>query len=1266
MKRTILSFAELAFVVSFLLSTFNSASGEIFSFSFSPQDMMFDKVEEYDRVGMRDARFSAEPGTPMLPITFVQIAIPTDLEVDRVKVISSKRRELPGTYNIYPAQPFYPLSSVRAEAEGIEFVAPDPSVYALSTEYPGKLAKVTNNGFLGGQQIAGVALYPLQYIPSEGKLILYAEIELELILKPTSRFPAPVNKRSQKGVGFYSNLARSVVINPEGVHLATKGFLPQDEEVDYLIITDSSFVPAFRKLADWKICRGISTEIKEVSWVLSVYAGHDDQEKIRNCVQDYYSNRGTKWVLLGGDTEIVPHRMAWVDTREEADSIPCDLYYSDLEGNWDANGNHVYGEYEDAVDMYPDVFVGRAPSGNVTQAQTFVSKCLMYETDPPTDYQTKILYAAEELWPGTDAGELKDYIDSSFVPDHFVATRLYQTLGNLNAEAFGEGLNQGQSTINHNGHGQHDALSISPDVWYSSDMDGLINAPRWSLFYSIGCITAAIDMDCIAEHFVNNPDGGGFAYCGNTRYGWGMPGEPLKGPSIELDAEFFRALFHNGHYEIGKALANSKISFIPLAQEMENAYRWVMFTLLLLGDPTLKLWTNTPAELQVSHAENCFVEMSHFEVNVTQDSALVCLVKDREILGTAYSGGGIAEVCFNSPPADTGIMHLTVTKHDCIPHRDTVRVVHAGGPYVIYHSHQIDDGAGNGNGAINPGETVLMPLTVKNIGLQDGLGVSAELREDDDYIVLTDSVEDFGDIGAETTAISFDGYAFQVDPSCPDSHMVTFDLEATDGESSWITSFFDTVNEPDFALTTEPETLVVRQADSGSIKLTLTSLGGFNSILELSCSDLPPQASAYFYPHQLVPTDSSILRIHAEPDAPGGIYPVTLTASGEETTRHRELIVAILPTYNGPVWHVSTGASVLIGNGSEEFPFAKIRTGIESAGDGDTILVQAGRYVERINFYGKAVLLASHFIFNGLESTIESTIIDADGLGSVVTFYSGEDSNSVIRGFSLTGGFAFLGGGIYCRTSSPTIAENFLTQNACVEGGAGLYCYRSSPKIYRNLITNCSGPEAVLLKRDYHDQVISNSVCDNATWCGLSIENGSAACVKNNIICNHYYYGIRISASSWSISYNDVFDHSHNYVWIPDQTGINGNVSADPDFVNPPSGDYHLTFGSPCVNAGDPADSVPPGGGDRIDMGAFEYQVEFVRGDVNGDEEIDLEDLIYLLNYLFKGGLPPYQMDASDANSDGDVDLEDVLYLINYLFRGGPSPVDKGGGSQFR
>jgi len=59
-------------------------------------------------------------------------------------------------------------------------------------------------------------------------------------------------------------------------------------------------------------------------------------------------------------------------------------------------------------------------------------------------------------------------------------------------------------------------------------------------------------------------------------------------------------------------------------------------------------------------------------------------------------------------------------------------------------------------------------------------------------------------------------------------------------------------------------------------------------------------------------------------------------------------------------------------------------------------------------------------------------------------------------------------------------------------------------------------------------------------------------------------------------------------------------------------------------------------------------------GDVNGDNVITLADIIYLVNYLFKGGQAP--IGNGDANGDGKIRLSDIILIVNYLFKGGAKP----------
>jgi uncharacterized delta-60 repeat protein len=75
------------------------------------------------------------------------------------------------------------------------------------------------------------------------------------------------------------------------------------------------------------------------------------------------------------------------------------------------------------------------------------------------------------------------------------------------------------------------------------------------------------------------------------------------------------------------------------------------------------------------------------------------------------------------------------------------------------------------------------------------------------------------------------------------------------------------------------------------------------------------------------------------------------------------------------------------------------------------------------------------------------------------------------------------------------------------------------------------------------------------------------------------------------------------------------------------------------------------------DYATIKYvQTHFLRGDANGDGVINVADVVYLVNFLYRNGDPPTPIEAGDANCDGIVNVADVVYLVNYLYRGGDPP----------
>ncbi|MBN1765775.1 MAG: hypothetical protein JW860_10995 [Sedimentisphaerales bacterium] len=151
-------------------------------------------------------------------------------------------------------------------------------------------------------------------------------------------------------------------------------------------------------------------------------------------------------------------------------------------------------------------------------------------------------------------------------------------------------------------------------------------------------------------------------------------------------------------------------------------------------------------------------------------------------------------------------------------------------------------------------------------------------------------------------------------------------------------------------------------------------------------------------------------------------------------------------------------------------PKATIQAGISAASGGDTIIVAQGTYTgtgnRDIDFLGKAITLQSE---NGPETCIidcQATFYDTH---RGFYFHSGENSNSVLKGFTINNGYRRNqpGGGIYCEASSPRIEDCIIEGNTTKGSngtssshkgndglGGGIYCYSSNPAIIDCIITD--------------------------------------------------------------------------------------------------------------------------------------------------------------------------------------------------------------------
>jgi hypothetical protein len=313
--------------------------------------------------------------------------------------------------------------------------------------------------------------------------------------------------------------------------------------------------------------------------------------------------------------------------------------------------------------------------------------------------------------------------------------------------------------------------------------------------------------------------------------------------------------------------------------------------------------------------------------------------------------------------------------------------------------------------------------------------------------------------------------------------------------------------------------------------------------------------------------------------------------------------------------------------------YSTIQAAINAAVSGDTVLVSPGIYLENISFVGKAITVES-------EAGPAATIIDGNNVGTVVSFNSGETSNSVFQGFTVRNGSADFGAGMTMAAASPIIVGNVFSNNAQGDGGYGAaiggnlssplivgnsfflnscdnqflsgvisFINNSSPTIANNIIVNnpCRGINMTIPEGTV-PSVINNTIVGNRVGVRVDARITTALQVYENNIITMNTTGLEIDfgAAGRYPTWNNnlVFANGSDYSGIPSQTGTNGNISADPQFVNPSQGDYHLQATSPSIDAGNNnAPGIPAtdfdgnprivdghGGGTAIiDQGAYEF-----------------------------------------------------------------------------
>jgi hypothetical protein len=797
----------------------------------------------YDHFSMAPGPVYGDPGTPELPHYGHQLLLPPGEEAVSVTLENPQWQVIPGRFYLAPAQPPLPLSRKAMPP----FTPPDSDIYSSTSTFPTDPVGMFRTDFLSGHGIVSIEIVTARYQPAAGSIEVLISYDLKVESSATPRAQEAYGTMLKRGPEISDRIV-SRVDNAEA--LSSYGSLDETDEVncEYLIITNQEYAPYYSTLRDHYLSRGLQTEIITVEEITAQFTGIDLADKIRNCIRSYYQNDWIKYVLLGGDTEIIPKRGLYASLGGETDEdIAADIYFSNLDGNWNNDGDNRWGESNEA-DLIAEVAIGRFSADTPAEAVNMIQKTTAYQNAPVASDLEKGLMVGEDLgWTvwGSDikeevhlGGNYWGYTTAGF-PQNFDVATLYETTSfSFSALAhLAPLLNGGTHLVNHMGHGNTDwVLKFSTNQVNDNNLTNNGTNHGYYIAYSQACYSGSFDnrttggsytSDCICEKFTTIANGS-VAFICNSRYGWGS-GTTTNGPSQYFDRQFFDALFGEHIYTLGWINADSKEDNIPF---IGSASFWCYYELNILGDPALDVWTAQPQTFNPQYPASITLGSTQFDVNVGVPNAFVAISGAGGVMGTGVSqGNGVATIFIQDPIVIPEELTLSITCHNFLPFHATIPAVAANGPFVIVSNPTFSDAeGGDGDSLADLGETLSFSMDFQNVGTEIGYGMLATLSCTDNSVTIDQGEFYLGEMQINTLIQAQDAFQATLTPAVRDGETLTFLVTIRDNrDSTWVSDFEVTAHAPGLQLTSwsisDGNNNALFPGESAMLSLSLTNQG---------------------------------------------------------------------------------------------------------------------------------------------------------------------------------------------------------------------------------------------------------------------------------------------------------------------------------------------------------------------------------------------------------------------------------------------------------
>jgi len=602
----------------------------------------------FSRIQIEGCGQTIEIGRAELPVLRRAVEIPqgaaVEIEIVEKSVTTHALSDLDAPARVYPVQ--QPVEKLPGASEAAGFDYSD-EFYASSAAYPYFEARVAEIGQIRGHRFAMIEVAPARYYPADGRLETLERLVLrvkvtggdEALTRETiNRYYSPAFERS----------AASALLNYQAPTVKAVPPLP----VGYLIISDPDFTDEIQPLADWKTGKGYLATVTSTSDI----PGGATTTAIKAYIKDAWQNWTVppSFVLLIGDVGDIPN---W--TGYGSSSPPTDLYYATMTD----------------PDYIPDLGIGRFSVADEDEVTYLVDKTIEYErrTFSGTAWLKKAVFMASSdnysITEGTHNYVISNYLD----PAGFTSDKLYSHTYNATTQQVRDAFNNGRVLGIYSGHGAETYWADGP-VFYQSDVEGLLNAGMYPFVQSYACYTGRYTTsECFAETWTRQDGVAGIVF-------WGSSVTSYWDEDDVLEKAVFEAQFADGFTWVSGMLDEGKWGLYEYYSGGGSTQRYYeMYN--IFGDPSIDIWTDTPAPMAVTHDGVMAVGATFYTVQVDDAKgpvadALVCLNMPGHVYETAYTdAGGEAALTLDPPPLAVGDIDMIITAHNHDPHFETMQVI---------------------------------------------------------------------------------------------------------------------------------------------------------------------------------------------------------------------------------------------------------------------------------------------------------------------------------------------------------------------------------------------------------------------------------------------------------------------------------------------------------------------------------------------------------------------------------------------------------------